>query len=206
MKLVGVFLSPFVRRVAATLNLLEIPFEHVNVSVVDSRDVIGSYNKLVKIPSLELDDGTVLIDSHEIVTELDRIVGSDRSLVPQEESSLRAYGQMIAYLTGACEKTVASLYEVFRRPAEKVWSEWAEQCQEQAIGGLEAAETNASNSLLDDGYLFEDKLTHADVLAVIAYETLSGMFSEQVNTEAFPKLSSLAGRLGETEPFVATRM
>jgi len=206
MKLVGAFLSPFVRRVAATLNLYQLEYEHINVSVADNRDVIGSYNKLVKVPSLALNEDDVLIDSHQIIAELDRMVGDDKALVPQEDASLRPYGQMIGYLSGACEKTVASLYEVFRRPSDKVWGEWAEQCQEQAIGGLEAAESNANDSLVEGGYLFEDKLTHADVLAVIAYETVAAMFSQQVNAETFPKLSALAGRLGETESFTTTRM
>jgi glutathione S-transferase len=50
MILIGMFDSPFVRRVAVTLNLLEIPFEHRNWSVGKDFELIRRYNPLGRVP------------------------------------------------------------------------------------------------------------------------------------------------------------
>jgi glutathione S-transferase len=60
MILIGMFDSPFVRRVAVTLNLLEIPFEHRNWSVGKDFELIRRYNPLGRVPTLVLDDGDAL--------------------------------------------------------------------------------------------------------------------------------------------------
>jgi glutathione S-transferase len=62
MQLVGRLLSPFVRRVAATLNLYGMPFEAVPLSTVSDGAAIGAINPLVLVPALILDDGEVLVD------------------------------------------------------------------------------------------------------------------------------------------------
>jgi glutathione S-transferase len=205
MKLVGVYLSPFVRRVAIALNCYGIAFERVEASVVDGRATIAQYNGLVRVPSLILDDGTVLIDSQQILADLDRQVAQDKRLCPALEKSQRPYGQMLALLTGALEKMVATFYETRRRPAEKIWPEWAAQCGDQAVGGIVAAEAGASDDVLLGGFLFEQRLTHADIVAVIAYETLSGALPDRVNVTVLPKLAALASRLGPTAAFASTR-
>jgi glutathione S-transferase len=115
MRLVGAFISPFVRRVAVALNVLELPFEHEALSVVENRSEISSYNDLVRVPSLVLDDGEVMIDSNQILAELDRMVGPERALCPRQLDSLRAYGQILAYATGALEKFVATRFRGGRR-------------------------------------------------------------------------------------------
>jgi glutathione S-transferase len=204
MKLVGVYISPFVRRVAIALNHYGIAFERIEASVVDGRDEIAKYNGLVRVPSLILDDGTVLIDSHQILADLDRQAGPEKSLAPRLEHTLRPYGQMLALLTGALEKMVATFYETRRRPEDKIWPQWAQQCAAQAVGGVLAAERAAPDALIVDGYLFEDRMTHADIAAVLAYGALSDAVPDQVNAEQCPKLSALHGRLAGTPQFADT--
>jgi glutathione S-transferase len=204
MKLVGVYISPFVRRVAIALNHYGIAFEQIAASVVDGRDVIGKYNGLVRVPSLILDDGTVLIDSHQILADLDRQIGPDKSLSPKHEETLRPYGQMIALLSGALEKMVATFYETKRRPADKVWPEWAQQCGAQAVGGVVAAESAAPAGLIEGGYLFEGRMTHADIIAVLAYGALSGAVPDHINAKTCPKLAALTARLAPMEMFAST--
>jgi glutathione S-transferase len=204
MKLVGLYISPFVRRVAIALNVLGMPFEHLPVSVVDGRDVIGRYNGLVRVPSLILDDGDILVDSHQILAELDRL-SAPASLCVSDAASLRSYGQMIAFLTGALEKNVAAFYEQLRRPAHLVWPEWAQQCIDQAIGGIAAAEALAPPSVQQDGFLFEGRLTHADIAAVLAFEAISQRLTPVVAAQRFPRLAALSERLSGTPAFASTR-
>ena len=47
MLLIGMFDSPFVRRIAITMKLLDLPFEHANWSVGRDFDRIREYNPLL---------------------------------------------------------------------------------------------------------------------------------------------------------------
>lgn len=72
MRLIGIYLSPFVRRVAVSLSILELPFEYDDVFVFGERDVVRNYNPLVRIPILALDDGENLVESGAILDEITR--------------------------------------------------------------------------------------------------------------------------------------
>ena len=48
MRLIGILLSPYVRRVAVSLNILKLPFEHESVFVFGEPDVVRHYNPLVR--------------------------------------------------------------------------------------------------------------------------------------------------------------
>jgi len=210
MELVGVYLSPFVRRVAVALNVWGIPFDRIPASVVDARDTIGRFNRLVRVPCLVLDDGDVLIDSHQILLELDHLVGPDRAMTPAEPTLRRRHGQILANLTGAMEKLVASFYERVRRPEDKRWDAWASQCLDQAVGGLEAAEELAGHpdgaAAADTGHLFGPRITHADIAAVIAYEFGAVADPARVTETSLPRLAALAARLGPMPSFASTRI
>jgi glutathione S-transferase len=61
MILVGQYDSPYVRRVAISLGLLELPFTRNTMSVFSDAEAMRDINPLGRIPSLILDDGEVLI-------------------------------------------------------------------------------------------------------------------------------------------------
>lgn len=52
MLLIGMYDSPYVRRVAITLKLLEVPFDHGNWSVGADFDRIREYSPLGRVPVL----------------------------------------------------------------------------------------------------------------------------------------------------------
>ena len=118
MRLIGMLDSPYVRRVAIALQLLEIPFEHDPLSVFSTFDQFSRINPVVKAPTLVCDDGTVLMDSGLIIDYLETVAG--RSLWPAEGMervrALRVTGLAMA----ACEKVVQIVYEHHLRPAEKL--------------------------------------------------------------------------------------
>jgi glutathione S-transferase len=68
-RLIGNFLSPYVRRVAVSLNILELPFELEELFVFKEPDVVRRHNPLVRIPVLVLDDGDTLAESGAILDE-----------------------------------------------------------------------------------------------------------------------------------------
>src|SRR6202167_3570559 len=96
MILIGMFDSPFVRRVAVSMNLLEIPFEHRNWSVGKDFELIRQFNPLGRVPALVLADGESLIDSAAILDFLDDSVGPERALLPRPGKERRDALRVVA--------------------------------------------------------------------------------------------------------------
>ena len=71
MLLIGMLDSPFVRRVAITLQRLGLAYEHGNWSVGRDAERIRRYNPLLRVPTLVLDDGEVLVESAAILDHLE---------------------------------------------------------------------------------------------------------------------------------------
>lgn len=82
MKIIGMLDSPYVRRVAISLQLLGLRFEHLSLSVFRTYDQFRGINPVVKAPSLICDDGTVLMDSTLIIEYAEAMPGNRRSLMP----------------------------------------------------------------------------------------------------------------------------
>src|SRR5689334_8427145 len=85
MQLIGQYDSPFVRRVGIALRLYEIPFVHQPWSTFGEADKIKPYNPLHRVPTLVLDDGDVIADSHLILDYVDSLVPAERAMFPRTE-------------------------------------------------------------------------------------------------------------------------
>src|SRR5215469_14793481 len=70
MKLVGTYLSPFSRRVAASLISRGVSYTHEDVNGYLSPEKAQALNPVGKVPVLILDDGEALIDSMAILDHL----------------------------------------------------------------------------------------------------------------------------------------
>ena len=89
MLLIGMFDSPFVRRVAVSMQLLDIGFEHANWSIGRDFERIRQHSALGRVPTLVLDDGEVLSESAAILDYLDDRVGPGRALLPSGGAARR---------------------------------------------------------------------------------------------------------------------
>ena len=89
MILIGMFDSPFVRRVAVSMRCSMLPFEHRNWSVGRDFELIRQFNPLGRVPALVLPDGESLIDSTAILDFLDDTVGPERALLPRTGNERR---------------------------------------------------------------------------------------------------------------------
>src|SRR5260370_8438721 len=136
MILVGMFDSPFVRRVAVTMNLLKIPFEHRNWSVGKDFDRIREFNPLGRVRTLVRDDGESLIESAAILDYLDDFVGPARALLPPAGRDRREALRAMSIAVGAAEKGVLQVYESVFRPEEKRHEPWVDRCRVQMHGAL----------------------------------------------------------------------
>ena len=160
MILIGMFDSPFVRRVAISLKLRDLPFEHRNWSVGKDFERIRAYNPLGRVPTLVLDDGEVLIESGAILDYLDERAESTRRLIPAAGVARRTVLRLVAIATGAAEKGVMQVYERAFRPYEKRHEPWVDRCHVQVIGALAELERVASRSV--NGWLVGGKVPMLD--------------------------------------------
>ena len=138
MILVGQYDTPFVHRVAVSLRLLGIAYDHDTRSVFSDFDAMRRINPLGRIPSLVLDGGEVLIDSAAILDWLDETAGPGRALIPPKGPARRQVLRRIALATGAIDKAGAVVYEQLIRPSAYRWPDWIARCRSQAVGAIEA--------------------------------------------------------------------
>lgn len=190
MILIGMFDSPFVRRVAVSLNLLEIPFEHRNWSVGKDFELIRQFNPLGRVPSLVQPDGEALIDSSAILDFLDETVGPERALMPHSGVERRTAQRIIAIAMGAAEKGVLQLYENVFRPEEKRHVPWVERCRHQMHGAL--SELDRIAQMRSGDWLIGARLTQADVTAACAFGFLSDALDVGNSWMVYPGLASLS--------------
>ncbi len=137
MRLIGIFLSPFVRRVAISLNILELPFELEEIFVFGKPDIVRRYNPLVRIPVLVLDDGENLVESGAILDEIDHMVSPERRLIPSDGPLRRRVLQTAAIALACAEKAQWAFYEGRVRPPEKVHEPWVDHNDKQVLGGFD---------------------------------------------------------------------
>ncbi|MDE2052724.1 MAG: glutathione S-transferase family protein, partial [Gammaproteobacteria bacterium] len=133
MQLIGMLDSPYVRRVAISLQLLGLPFEHRSLSVFRTFDQFRAINPVVKAPTLICDDGTVLMDS-TLILDYAEALAAPKSLMPRPLAERRAALRTVGLALAACEKSVQLVYENLR-PPEKRHEPWAAR----VLGQMHAA-------------------------------------------------------------------
>jgi glutathione S-transferase len=200
MILVGQLDSPFVRRVAISLHVLELPFTRNPISVFGDAEAMRAINPLGRIPSLILDDGEVLIDSAAILDHLDERVGPDRALLPARGALRRAALRLIALATGAVDKTGAIVYERTLRPADKQHLPWQERCAVQLTSALAALAAAAPA-----GWAGGDRPGQADITAGCALGYLRLRLPEALPPGHYPALERWAAACEALDAFRAYR-
>ncbi|HWJ35424.1 MAG TPA: glutathione S-transferase family protein [Steroidobacteraceae bacterium] len=205
MILIGMFDSPFVRRVAVTLNLLEIPFEHRNWSVGKDFELIRRFNPLGRVPTLVLDGGDALIESAAILDYLDDTVGPDRALLPRSGKERREALRIMAMASGAAEKGVLQIYERVFRPEERRHEPWVNRCRGQMQGAL--AELDRVSGERGGEWLVSDRMTQADVTATCVFSFLNDALGvgNGAATAMYPNLMALSRRCEALPAFRAVK-
>jgi glutathione S-transferase len=196
MILVGQYDSPYVRRVAISLRVSGMDYDHDTRSVFGDFDSMRTTNPLGRIPSLILDSGETLIDSAAILDWLDEQVGSGRALLPRSGPERREVWRRIALATGAIDKFGGANYERLIRPSEYRWPEWIVRCLTQGNGSLAALE---SLPWPEDAPLDQAQITTG---CMINYLKVTA--PEYFSAQAFPVLGALWQRLEQLPAFRAT--
>ncbi|WP_313286537.1 glutathione S-transferase family protein [Stutzerimonas kunmingensis] len=204
MKLIGRYMSPFVRRVGVSLHLLDVPFTNEPLSVLTDSLKIRGYSPLGRLPALVLDDGQVLIDSNAILDYFDQQAGAERALLPLSGPQRSEAMNLLAFAVGACEKTVAAYYERDRRPEGLVWDDWYRHCEDQARGAL--ALLDAHQAERGERPLLGERMSQVDISAVVAYDFARITLPDTLAPNGtFPHLASASQRANALPAFAQTQ-
>jgi len=187
--LVGQYDSPFVRRVAVTLNLYGLPFERRVLSVFGDFEAMLALNPLGKVPVLALDDGERLVDSRAILDYLDGLVPPARRLLPVDEPRRRRVLRIEAIAVGLAEKLYERGFELARRDPAKRDPAVLARIETQIASALTWLEALAPAPWLDG-----DAITRADVTAAIALTYLQAKQPVLLERTAAPALLAHCAR------------
>ncbi len=199
MILIGQYDSPFVRRVGIALTLYQIPFEHRPWSTFGDADRIRPFNPLVRVPTLVLDDGDVLIESHHMLDHLDLQVGPQRAMFPMHEPARHRALKVAALATGLADKAVSLFYE--QRLHATTSDLWVARCRAQIGAVLEALETD--RAARPGPHWFGEPLGHADIAVAVAWRFLNEAHPGLVVPGRCPALAAHGARLEAMPAFQA---
>lgn len=167
MILIGMFDSPFTRRVAISLALCGQTFEHRAWSVGADFDRIREYSPLGRVPVLVLDDGEALMESSAILDWLEHEPGGARLLPPGGRARREAM-RLIGLASGASDRTVGVVLERIFHPEAQRSAALLERSRTQVEGALAALD--AACAARTGQWLVDDAMTLADI-TVACYAT-----------------------------------
>ena len=200
MKLIGMLDSPYVRRVAVSLQLLGVPFEHQSLSVFRTFDQFRQINPVVKAPTLVSDDGTVLMDSTLILQYAETLAAPERRLTPSDPAALLRSLRVLGLALAACDKGVQIVYERNVRPAEKLHQPWVERVTLQMLSAFDALEAEQRERPLVIG---GPGTEHGAVMTAVTWHFMRQMLPELVAAENYPSLDELSRRAEALPQFAA---
>jgi glutathione S-transferase len=190
--LVGMFDSPYVRRVAVSLEQLQVPFENLPWSVGRDQEKLRTINPLGRVPVLLLPSGEALIESAIILDYLDEQAGPERRLLPAAGAPRRAVQDWLALITGTLDKGIQIAYERIFKPAEKQHEPWLQRCREQTKGGLLELDRRCAERG-EAPWLCGEAISQADISLACFVTYLRD--SVQVNLDWSPALRDRVARL-----------
>jgi glutathione S-transferase len=200
MQLIGMLDSPYVRRVAISLQLLGLGFEHRSISVFSTFEQFREINPVVKAPSFICDDGEVLMDSTLIIEYAEALAAGRRSLMPsalgERQHTLREIGLALA----ACEKSIQIVYERNLRPAEKLHEPWIRRVTGQLLEAFQILETDLIARPLA---VASAAINQAGVSVAVAWHFAQQMLPEVVPGANYPALREFSAKAEALPEFIA---
>jgi len=191
MILIGQYDSSFVRRVGIALTLYDLAFEHRPWSVFGDAEKIRPYNPLVRVPTLVLDGGEVLVESASILDHLDSLVPAGRRLYPAGEPERRRALKIASLAAGLAENAVSLFYEI--RLHGQTSETLVERRRGQMLGTLAALEADRAARTAD--YWFGARFGHADIAVAASLRHAAESHPGLLRLEEYPALAEHSARM-----------
>ncbi len=198
MRLIGMLDSPYVRRVAISLDLLGVEFTHEAVSVFKDFERFKQINGVVKAPSLICDDGEVLMDSSLILQFIEATLSNSASLWSRDVRTKQHETRAVGLALAACDKCVQRIYEINLRPAELRHAPWLERVTQQILAAFAALEHEVKTR----GPLFQQEKSQAAITTAVAWQFAQSMLAAIIPAEHYENLAKLSERMEKTGAFL----
>jgi glutathione S-transferase len=199
MKLIGSLASPYVRKVRVVLaeKKLDYQFELENVWAADT--TISQLNPLGKVPSLVMEDGSVMYDSRVMAEYLDTLTPVCKLLPPngRERADIKCWE---ALADGMLDAAVSVRLERTMRPKELQSEEW----MARQMGKVALSLKVMSEQLGEQAYCAGTHYSLADVAVGCALGWLSFRFPDIAWRDDYPNLARLHDKLSERQSFKDT--
>lgn len=212
MQLIGLLDSPYVRRVAISLQYLGLPFAHQPISVFRTFEQFHAINPVVKAPTLVCDDGTLLMDS-TLILDYAETLAAPRSLMPASAAQRLRALRLIGLALAACEKSVQIVYELELRPPQTRHEPWVARVTGQLLAAYAALESELRTSPLaaDTGHIDQAGISIAvawnftrEMLPTVAQAVNTPALREHsARAEALPEFLAAPHGLGSVQPLRA---
>jgi len=201
MILYGRLLSPFVRRVAIQAAMQGHAFELREIMAVGPDfERLREINPVGRVPVLELDDGTHLVETWAICDLLDEMAPEGTRLLPARGVKRRDALQRLAVASGTAEKAVALVYERNRRPEELHWMDWQQRLVAQIQGGLTAMDARVSKA----GWFGGASPDITDIATALTWDFIK-LTNPWVLAGGYPRLEAFSERANAVPEIGATR-
>lgn len=184
MKLFGMLDSPYVRRVAVSLELYGMKFEHRPLSVFSHFDEFSNINPVVKAPTFELVSGQRLMDSTLIISFFETLAAPEHKLMPQRTDALADDLHALGLALAACEKAVQYVYEHRLRPEEKLHLPWVNRVTQQLL-----AACDGWNEALINRQVIPEKIDQ------VAWSFIQKMIPQVFDGYEFPNIEQLTAKM-----------
>jgi len=189
LRLIGMLDSPYVRRVAISLDMLVIPFQFEAVSVFSTFARFQSINPVVKAPTLVCDNGDVLMDSSLILQFLESTTG--RSLWSPSPSKRQQQFRAVGLALAACEKSMQIVYEKNLRPLSAQYQPWLERMLAQLLAAYKGLEQEVQTR----SSVFATAHNDASITAAVVWQFTQSMLADMIPASDHPGLVALSTRM-----------
>ena len=185
MILIGQYDSSFVRRCAIAMRIYNLPFDHEPWSTFGDADKFRKYNPLTRVPTLVLDNGDVLNDSHSILDYIDSLAPHGKLLMPKLQPERHQVMAVMSLATGLADKVVALFYEL--RLHDHPSEQYIARCRKQIDATLAALEKDRARR--EDDFWFGDRMTHADIAVACTMQHLGASHPDIAASANTPALN-----------------
>lgn len=190
MILIGQFDSPFVRRVGIALELYDVSYEHRPWSTFGDSEKIAPYSPLLRVPTLVLDDGEVLIETLAILDTLDEMAGPERMLIPRAGVLRRKVLQVAARAGGISDKAISLFYSMNFH--ERASPDYVSRIKAQIGETLDWLDRDLASPARE--WWADGRLTHADIAVAATLRHFRDAMGEGWDFSRWPALQAHSAR------------
>ena len=190
MILIGQFDSPYTRRVGIALELYGLPYQHRPWSTFGDPEKIAAYNPLLRVPTLVLDDGEVLIETLAILDAVDEMAAPGQRLVAAAGAPRRKTLQIAAFAGGVSDKVVMAYYSAkFHASADASFVARIDGQIRATLDWLERDRAKAPGN-----WWLGAKMTHADIAVAATIRHFRETIGADWDFSPWPALERHAAR------------